>query len=95
LPRCHTGPDTKPFAGGVELKTPFGTFVSPNITPDKDAGIGAWTDDEFVSALWQAAAITASGCSSHALSVVHANCEGRRTGDPRLSEDNRAGRSEG
>src|SRR5215469_16479887 len=50
---CHTGPDAKPFAGGVELKTPFGTIVSPNITPDKDAGIGAWTDDEFVSALWQ------------------------------------------
>jgi mono/diheme cytochrome c family protein len=50
---CHTGPDTKPFAGGVELKTPFGTIVSPNITPDKDTGIGAWTDNEFVSALWQ------------------------------------------
>jgi mono/diheme cytochrome c family protein len=50
---CHTGPDAKPFAGGVELKTPFGTIVSPNITPDRDTGIGAWTDDEFVSALWQ------------------------------------------
>jgi len=50
---CHTGPDAKPYAGGVELKTPFGTIVSPNITPDKDTGIGAWTDDEFVSALWE------------------------------------------
>jgi len=50
---CHTGHDAKPFAGGVELKTPFGTIVSPNITPDKDTGIGAWTDDEFVSALWE------------------------------------------
>jgi mono/diheme cytochrome c family protein len=50
---CHTGPDAKPFAGGVALKTPFGTIVSPNITPDKDGGIGAWTDDEFLSALWQ------------------------------------------
>jgi mono/diheme cytochrome c family protein len=50
---CHTGPEAKPFAGGVALKTPFGTIVSPNITPDKGAGIGAWTDDEFVSALWQ------------------------------------------
>ncbi len=50
---CHTGPDAKPFAGGVALKTPFGTIVSPNITPDREAGIGAWTDDEFVSALWQ------------------------------------------
>jgi mono/diheme cytochrome c family protein len=48
---CHTGPDRKPFAGGVELKTPFGTIVTPNITPDKTAGIGEWTDDEFLSAL--------------------------------------------
>src|SRR5690242_5929158 len=50
---CHTGPDAKPFAGGVALKTPFGTIVSPNITPDREAGIGAWSDDEFVSALWE------------------------------------------
>ena len=50
---CHTGSGRKPFAGGVALKTPFGTIVSPNITPDKEAGIGAWTDDEFVSALWE------------------------------------------
>lgn len=48
---CHTGPDAKPFAGGVALKTPFGTIVTPNITPDKEAGIGAWTDEEFLSAL--------------------------------------------
>ena len=33
------------------LATPFGTLVGPNITPDPDAGIGAWTDDEFVAAL--------------------------------------------
>jgi len=50
---CHTGPDSKPFAGGVELKTPFGTIVTPNITPDKTAGIGTYTDEEFLSALWQ------------------------------------------
>ena len=48
---CHTKPGGKPFAGGVALETPFGTLVSPNITPDPDAGIGAWTDDEFVAAL--------------------------------------------
>jgi mono/diheme cytochrome c family protein/uncharacterized membrane protein YphA (DoxX/SURF4 family) len=48
---CHTKPGGKPFAGGVALETPFGTLVGPNITPDPDAGIGAWTDDEFVSAL--------------------------------------------
>jgi mono/diheme cytochrome c family protein len=48
---CHTKPGGKPFAGGVALDTPFGTLVGPNITPDPDAGIGAWTDDEFVAAL--------------------------------------------
>jgi mono/diheme cytochrome c family protein len=48
---CHTKPGGKPFAGGVALQTPFGTLVGPNITPDREAGIGAWTDDEFVAAL--------------------------------------------
>jgi mono/diheme cytochrome c family protein len=48
---CHTSPGGKPFAGGVALQTPFGTLVAPNITPDPEAGIGAWTGDEFVSAL--------------------------------------------
>jgi mono/diheme cytochrome c family protein len=41
----------KPFAGGLALKTPFGTFVSPNITPDADTGIGRWSDEDFVRAL--------------------------------------------
>lgn len=48
---CHTKPGGKPYAGGVALQTPFGTLVAPNITPDREAGIGAWSDDEFVSAL--------------------------------------------
>jgi mono/diheme cytochrome c family protein len=48
---CHTKPGGKSYAGGVALETPFGTLVGPNITPDRDAGIGTWTDDEFVAAL--------------------------------------------
>jgi len=48
---CHTKPGGRPFAGGVALQTPFGTLVAPNITPDREAGIGAWTAEEFVSAL--------------------------------------------
>lgn len=48
---CHTAPGGKPYAGGVVLDTPFGKLVGPNITPDRDGGIGAWTDDEFVAAL--------------------------------------------
>ncbi len=50
---CHT--DVKnggpPLSGGRPLKTPFGTFYSPNITPDQETGIGAWTDEDFVRAL--------------------------------------------
>lgn len=48
---CHVVPGGKEFAGGLEFKLPFGTLYSPNITPDKETGIGNWTDDEFVSAL--------------------------------------------
>lgn len=48
---CHTAPGGQPFAGGLALQTPFGTIVAPNITPDRDTGIGNWTDDEFLAAL--------------------------------------------
>lgn len=48
---CHTAPDGQPFAGGLALQTPFGTLVAQNITPDRETGIGNWTEDEFVAAL--------------------------------------------
>ena len=48
---CHTKPGGAPFAGGLALQTPFGTIVAPNITPDRDTGIGNWTDAEFIAAL--------------------------------------------
>jgi mono/diheme cytochrome c family protein len=48
---CHSVPDGKPYAGGVEFKLPFGSLFSPNITPDNNTGIGVWTEDEFVSAM--------------------------------------------
>ncbi|PYE87853.1 c-type cytochrome [Phyllobacterium leguminum] len=50
---CHTAPGGKPYAGGLPIDTPFGKLVSPNITPDRATGIGAWTDDQFVQALQQ------------------------------------------
>lgn len=37
------------FAGGFEFKLPNGTVVSPNITPDKETGLGAWNSDMFVA----------------------------------------------
>ncbi len=51
---CHTADEegAVPFAGGRALESPYGTFWSPNITPDVETGIGGWSDDEFVNALW-------------------------------------------
>jgi mono/diheme cytochrome c family protein len=48
---CHTADPSKPFAGGKRIDTPFGAIYSPNLTPDRDTGIGAWSDDEFLRAL--------------------------------------------
>jgi mono/diheme cytochrome c family protein len=49
---CHTLPGSgHEFAGGRPLETPFGELDTPNITPDPQTGIGAWTDDEFINAL--------------------------------------------
>src|SRR5262249_24506840 len=39
------------FAGGRPLKTPFGTFYGPNITPHPEHGIGRWTEGDFVRAM--------------------------------------------
>ncbi len=48
---CHTAPGGQAFAGGLALQTPFGTLLAPNITPDRDTGIGSWSDHEFVASL--------------------------------------------
>ena len=53
---CHTAvtkdpKDAIPFAGGRALKTPFGTFYGPNITPHPAAGIGKWSEADFIRAM--------------------------------------------
>jgi mono/diheme cytochrome c family protein len=49
---CHTVPGSgKPFAGGRPIETPFGSITAANITPDRDTGIGAWSDDDFDAAV--------------------------------------------
>ena len=48
---CHTRVGGLPFAGGLGLRTPFGLVYSANITSDRGKGIGAWTPDQFYSAL--------------------------------------------
>jgi mono/diheme cytochrome c family protein len=48
---CHTVDPAKPFAGGKRIDTSFGGIYSPNLTPDRDTGLGTWSDDEFYRAL--------------------------------------------
>jgi mono/diheme cytochrome c family protein len=48
---CHTAPGGAPLAGGLALQTPFGTLVAPNITPDRDTGIGNMSNDEFLAVM--------------------------------------------
>ena len=44
---CHTAPGGQRFAGGLYMNTPFGPISTPNITPDRETGIGNYTDDQF------------------------------------------------
>jgi mono/diheme cytochrome c family protein len=50
---CHTDAknEGRRLAGGRPLATPFGTFYSPNITPDKSTGLGKWSLEDFRRAL--------------------------------------------
>ncbi|MFB9793060.1 c-type cytochrome [Shinella granuli] len=53
---CHAAPGAADdqklvLAGGLALKSPFGTFHAPNISPDETAGIGAWTLAQFGDAM--------------------------------------------
>ncbi len=50
---CHTSKEGPPLAGGVPLRSSFGTFYSPNITPDLENGIGRWTLAQFARAVRQ------------------------------------------
>ncbi|WP_024342915.1 c-type cytochrome [Bradyrhizobium japonicum] len=51
---CHAvpnQPDRLRLGGGVAIKSPFGTFHAPNISPDPNDGIGKWTEADFVNAV--------------------------------------------
>jgi mono/diheme cytochrome c family protein len=51
---CHATPeqeDKTRLGGGLGLKSPFGTFYAPNISPDRNDGIGGWTEAQFVTAM--------------------------------------------
>src|ERR1700677_1289990 len=46
---CHTMQGGKEYAGGLGFKLPFGMLYSTNITPDKETGIGNYTDRDFLN----------------------------------------------
>jgi mono/diheme cytochrome c family protein len=51
---CHATPgqdDKTRLGGGLGLKSPFGTFYVPNISPDPNDGIGKWSEADFVTAM--------------------------------------------
>jgi mono/diheme cytochrome c family protein len=48
---CHTAQGGQPFAGGLGINLPFGTLYTTNITPDKDTGIGNYSDQDFLNAV--------------------------------------------
>lgn len=48
---CHTARGGAAYAGGRVLQTPFGAVVSPNISSDRQHGIGGWSSDDFWRAL--------------------------------------------
>ncbi|MGU3574733.1 c-type cytochrome [Brucellaceae bacterium C25G] len=57
---CHSAPGAKGedkllLTGGHELVSPFGTFVSPNISPSEQ-GIGNWTQQQFFNAMMKGVA---------------------------------------
>ena len=51
---CHATPeqdDPTRLGGGMGLKSPFGIFYAPNISPDPSDGIGRWSEADFVTAV--------------------------------------------
>lgn len=50
---CHTekGKGKPVNAGGRQIDAPFGTVFATNITPDRQTGIGTWTDEQIITAI--------------------------------------------
>lgn len=48
---CHTVPRGTPHVGGRAFPIPFGTVYASNITPDKETGLGSWSDKEILNAI--------------------------------------------
>lgn len=48
---CHVSPEGQAYAGGYAIDTSFGTFYGPNLTSDREHGLGAWSEADFVGAM--------------------------------------------
>ena len=48
---CHTVSGGQQLAGGLPVRTPFGTMYSTNITPDPETGVGYWSEAAFRRAM--------------------------------------------
>jgi hypothetical protein len=48
---CHTAPGSAEYAGGLAFALPFDSLYSPNITADKDTGIGNYSDQDSLNAV--------------------------------------------
>jgi mono/diheme cytochrome c family protein len=48
---CHTEPGKPAHSGGRRYDGPFGTVYATNITPDRQTGIGAWTDEQIIAGI--------------------------------------------
>ncbi len=48
---CHTMAGGASYAGGRPVETPFGTVYASNLTPDRETGIGAWSEEAFRRAM--------------------------------------------
>jgi mono/diheme cytochrome c family protein len=55
---CHTDieRDGDFMAGGRGIATPFGTIYATNITPDKETGIGTWSEADFIRSMTEGVA---------------------------------------
>ena len=57
---CHATPDQEDktrLGGGRNLRSPYGTFHVPNISSDPKDGIGAWSEANFVTAMWKGTSV--------------------------------------
>src|SRR5258708_3189825 len=80
---CHATPnqdDKTKLGGGLGLKSPFGTFYPPNISPDRNDGIGGWSEADFVTPMWKG---TSPDRSHYSPASPYPSSQRMRVGDVR------------